>query len=46
MEIDNEVFKQNDADQVKRNATKSEYTNYAKNINDIKVAWKVKTNTT
>ena len=34
MEIDKEIFKQNNADQVKGNATKLEYTNYRKNIND------------
>ena len=34
MEMDNEVFKQNNADQVKGNATKLEYTNYGKHIND------------
>ena len=34
MEMDNEILKQNDADQVKANATKSEYTNWRKNIND------------
>ena len=33
MEMDNEIFKQNDTDQVKRNATKLEYTNQDKNIN-------------
>ena len=35
MEMDNGVFKQNNADQVKGNATKLEYTNYGRNINDI-----------
>ena len=33
MEMDHEIFKQNNADQVKDNATKSEYTKYGKNIN-------------
>ena len=33
MEMDNEIFKQNNADQAKGNATKLEYTNYGKNIN-------------
>ena len=32
MEMENEIFKQNNADQVKGNATKLEYTNYGKNI--------------
>ena len=34
MEMDNEIFKQNNDDQVKDNPTKLEYTNYGKNIND------------
>ena len=33
MEMDNKLFKQNNADQVKGNATKLEYTSYHKNIN-------------
>ena len=33
MEMDNKFFKQNNANQVKSNATKLEYTNYGKNIN-------------
>ena len=33
MKVDNESFKQNNADQVKGNATKLEYTNYGKNMN-------------
>ena len=33
MEMDNEIFKQNNADQVKGNATKLEYTNYCENVN-------------
>ena len=33
METDNEIFKQNNADQVKGNAAKVEYTNYSKNVN-------------
>ena len=33
MVMDNEIFKQNNADQVKDNATKLEYTNYGKNKN-------------
>ena len=41
MEMDNEIFKQNNADQVKGNATKLEYTNYwfsffNSNISDTK----------
>ena len=32
MEIDNEIFKQRNADQVKDNATKLEYKNYGKNV--------------
>ena len=35
MEIDNESFKQNNADQGKGNATKLEYTNYGKNVNSF-----------
>ena len=31
--MDNKTFKLNNADQVKDNATKLEYTNYGKNIN-------------
>ena len=30
--MDNKIFKQNNADQVKSNATKLEYTNYCKNL--------------
>ena len=33
MEMENEIFKLNKADQVKGNATKLQYTNYSKNIN-------------
>ena len=33
IEMDNEIFKQNNADQVKGNATKSEYINCDKNRN-------------
>ena len=33
MEMDIGISKQNNADQVKGNATKLEYTNYGKNIN-------------
>ena len=33
MEMDNEIFKQNNADQAKDNAIKLEYTNYGNNIN-------------
>ena len=33
MNMGNEIFKQNNADQVKDNATKLEYTNNGKNIN-------------
>ena len=33
MEMDNEILKQDNADQVKGNATKLEYTDYGKNIN-------------
>ena len=33
IEMDNEIFKQNNADQVKGNTTKSEYTNCDKNRN-------------
>ena len=32
IEMDNKIFKQNNADQVKSNATKLEYTNYCKNL--------------
>ena len=32
MEMDNKFFKQNNANQVKSNATKLEYTNYCKNL--------------
>ena len=32
IEMDNKIFKQNNADQVKSNATKLEYTNYRKNL--------------
>ena len=32
--MENEIFKQNNADQVKDNAAKLEYTNYGKNVND------------
>ena len=31
-EMDNGIFKQSNADQVKGNATKLEYTNYSKNL--------------
>ena len=31
--MDNKIFKQNNADQAKDNATKLEYTNYGNNIN-------------
>ena len=31
--MDNEIFKQDNTDQVKDNATKLEYTNYNKNVN-------------
>ena len=30
--MDNKIFKQNNADQVKSNATKLEYTNYCENL--------------
>ena len=33
MKIDNEIFKQSNADQVKVNDTKLEHTNYGENIN-------------
>ena len=33
MEMDNEIFKQNNVGQVKNNATKLEYTIYGKNVN-------------
>ena len=33
MKMNNEIFKQNNADEVKDNATKLEKTNYGKNIN-------------
>ena len=33
MEMENEIFKQNNADQVRGNAINLEYTNYGKNIN-------------
>ena len=33
MKMDNEIFKQDNTDQVKDNATKLEYTNYNKNVN-------------
>ena len=32
IEMDNKIFKQNNAGQVKSNATKLEYTNYCKNL--------------
>ena len=40
MEMDNEIFKQNNADQVKGNATKLEYTNYGKNIMVLLLSFK------
>ena len=33
MEMDNKIFKQNNADQLKGNATNLKYTKYGKNIN-------------
>ena len=33
MEVDSEIFRQNNVDQAKGNATKLEYRNYDKNIN-------------
>ena len=40
MEMDSKIFKRNNADQVKANATKLEYTNYGKNVNGFLLSFK------